>query len=173
VTKGVKGISHEVLWECNVVPASLSSAPSLPKATPGRARKLSRDTKAFGGNFHEPVLKNGIFRMILPGQIRKQKMRIPKFRCRKDQQKKTKIAKRSKLNLNLCSLRCFFLTSQPEGRRAWPAWLRWSLLIPPPRDGHNSWLALPPSANRYWAARLGILTGSLIFGLGASLRHFG
>ena len=75
----MKGFKHFArgIWECDAVPASLSSAPPLPKATGGHARKSAvgrtrpvascRETpKAFGVNFHEPVLKNGIFRMILP-----------------------------------------------------------------------------------------------------------
>jgi len=33
-------------------------------------------------NFHEPVLKNGIFRMILPAAIRRKQAMIRKFRCR-------------------------------------------------------------------------------------------
>ena len=58
---------------CDAVPVSLSSAPLLPEATRGPVRtpRAVANPESFGVNFHEPVLKNGIFRMILPGANQK------------------------------------------------------------------------------------------------------
>jgi len=131
-----------------------------PREDPCALRSCRQTPKAFGVNFREPVLKNGIFRMILPGANQKAENEDPKFRFR--------------TNLNLCSIRCFLLDlATRRAKCLWAVRLRCSLLIPRPRDGHTRGSRLPPTANPYCAARLGILTGSLILGLGASLRHFG
>jgi hypothetical protein len=185
VTKGFKGISHEVIWECDTVPASLSSAPPLPKATRGRARKpvvgrirsvasCRQTPKAFGVNFHEPVLKNGIFQMILTGANQKAENEDPEVSLRIRSTEKNEGNEEIQIKFKPLFPSLFsFGPRNPEGEV--PLGCPATLLTPHPATAERtySWLAPSTHANRYCAARLGILTGSLILGLGASLRHFG